>query len=205
MPNAEGLYTKDEHEAAITAAIKERTKNHSEKVIKLEEDIAAANKELRAAQKLTSDAETFARERDEARAELALTKDGLTLTRHGVTDDRGAKRLRDAYRSDTGELAAEKRPSFEDWLKGDGADDLKRYQPPGTKIEPDPKAGDPKPGVTTVTAGARPAGGQAVMTPTIYAEQMSALVASRGAAPKDGRAAIDVQMAALRAQAPKPA
>lgn len=202
MPTAEGLYTKEEYEAGIASAIKERTKNHSARLIELEDEVKAANKELRAAQKLTAEAENIAKERDEARAELATTRDGLTLTRHGVTEDRAAKRLRLAYQSDVADLAADKRPSLEDWLKGDGADDLKRYAADG---KADPKADarpDAKPGVVTVSAGARPGGGQPTMTADIYGEQMRALTAERGRVPADQRGAVDVKIADLRSRAP---
>ena len=199
------LYTEEEVNAAKEAAVKERAKNHGKTVDDLEARATAAEKEAKANAKAAKEVEGL-------RAELGEARDANTLLGHGVSDEKGRRRLRQAYQADQQGVEEGKRASFDDWLKGDGAEDLARYAPAGD-AGAEAAAGAAKPGAAgaevgakpatrtiTTSAGARPAAGAAKMTPEIYQARTATLVDEYAAAKPADRPAIRAKQAALASE-----
>jgi len=200
---SERTYTQEELDAAVTAAVTSRVKNHGAKVADLQSQIDELTKRADEGAGALKERDKALKRLGEVEAQLGETTDRLALSGVGISDDKAAKRLRAAYRTDV--EGVDKPPSFAEWLAGDGAEDVARYGPkgdaPAGKVEPKVEALAGTGATTrTTTLGTKPAAAPAKMTPEQYAARTSKLLDERAKLPVDKRKEIDAQMTALKAE-----
>ena len=206
---SEPTFTQSQVDEMIAAAVQARVKNHGAKMAEItaERDALAAKVEETTA--AVKERDKLAKLVGELEGRVAETSDRLALSGVGISDEKAAKRLRTAYRSDV--EGVEKPPSFAEWLAGDGADDVARFAPVATAAgaaaataataETSTAAvGAARGGASTTTATTRQAAGAVKLSPELYAAQMAKLLEKRGAAPAGpARTAVDVEIASLKA------
>ena len=112
--------------------------------------------------------------------EAAQLQTELLLSRAGVQDPKTCRRIVAAYRADSEGI--EKPPTLSDWLAGDGADLLARFQAPAPPPAPAPAAGataQPPPPAPATGLPRDPSGGAPAVprAPGLTAEQFAPLQA----------------------------
>lgn len=137
-------------------------------------------------------------------------REELALARAGITDERAARRLLSAYRSDV--EGTDQPAPLADWLRGDGADDVARYTVRAAPVVADAPAvaapAAPAPVVAPRSALPRDTGspppqppGTGRLTEAQVAPRLAALQSEYRTAPSDRRTAIRGEISALQAQA----